>query len=93
MFPPEYRGGAFVAFHGSWNRSPLPQDGYKVVFVGLRGSQLDTTWTTFADDFAGASKDPGAADHRPVGLAEGPEGALYISDDQGGRIWRVVAVP
>jgi glucose/arabinose dehydrogenase len=93
MFPPEYRGGAFVAFHGSWNRSPLPQDGYKVVFVGLRGSQLDTTWTTFADDFAGGRKDPAGADHRPVGLAEGPEGALYISDDQGGRIWRVVAVP
>ena len=46
-------------------------------------------YVIFADGFAGAEKAPGRASHRPAGLAMGPDGALYISDDQKGRIWRV----
>jgi mono/diheme cytochrome c family protein len=46
-------------------------------------------FVVFADGFAGAVKEPDRAAHRPTGLTVGPDGALYIADDQGGRIWRV----
>jgi len=88
-FPGPYRGGAFIAFHGSWNRAPLPQGGYNVVFQPLADGKPSGKFVVFADGFAGAIKEPGAAAHRPSGLAIGPDGALYISDDQRGRIWRV----
>lgn len=89
-FPASYRGGAFIGFHGSWNRAPEPQAGYNVVFQPFSGGKPAGKYQVFADGFAGASKQPGTARHRPSGLAVGPEGALYISDDTGGRIWRVV---
>jgi glucose/arabinose dehydrogenase/cytochrome c5 len=89
QFPTAYRGGAFIAFHGSWNRAPLPQGGYNVVFQPLADGKAAGPFVVFADGFAGAVKDPGQAAHRPSGLAVGPDGALYISDDQRGRIWRV----
>jgi glucose/arabinose dehydrogenase len=89
MFPERYRGGAFIAFHGSWNRAPMPQAGYKVVFVPRGATGFGPAYETFADGFAGGNLDPGGAVHRPVGLAQGPDGALYITDDQRGRIWRV----
>jgi glucose/arabinose dehydrogenase len=89
QFPAAFRGGAFIAFHGSWNRAPKPQQGYKVVFVPFRDGAPTGTGTTFADGFAGPDVSPNGARHRPVGLATGPDGALYISDDAGGRIWRV----
>jgi glucose/arabinose dehydrogenase/cytochrome c5 len=88
-FPAAYRGGAFIAFHGSWNRAPFPQGGYNVVFQPLAGGKPSGTSVIFADGFAGAKKDPGGAAHRPSGVAAGPDGSLYISDDQNGRIWRV----
>lgn len=88
-FPPEYGGGAFIAFHGSWNRAPLPQGGYNVVFVPFAGETPSGDWEVFADGFAGADVSPQGADHRPAGLAVGPDGALYVSDDSGGRIWRI----
>jgi glucose/arabinose dehydrogenase/mono/diheme cytochrome c family protein len=88
-FPAAYRGGVFIAFHGSWNRAPLPQGGYNVVFQPLADGKSSGPYVVFADGFAGAVKDPGQAAHRPTGLAVGPDGALYISDDQHGRIWRV----
>ncbi|HKJ92757.1 MAG TPA: PQQ-dependent sugar dehydrogenase, partial [Longimicrobiales bacterium] len=90
QFPESFRGGAFIAFHGSWNRAPMPQQGYKVVFVPFRDGAPAGKGTTFADGFAGPDVSPGDALHRPVGLAVGPDGSLYISDDAGGRIWRVV---
>jgi glucose/arabinose dehydrogenase/mono/diheme cytochrome c family protein len=89
QFPAAYRGGVFIAFHGSWNRAPFPQDGYNVVFQPLKNGKPSGRYVIFADGFAGAIKDPGQAAHRPSGLAVGPDGTLFISDDQHGRIWRV----
>jgi glucose/arabinose dehydrogenase len=89
QFPAAYNGGAFLAFHGSWNRAPGPQGGYNVVFQPLAGGQASGPFVIFADGFAGGDKQPGRAAHRPTGLAVGPDGALFIADDAGGRIWRV----
>lgn len=93
QFPASFRGGAFIAFHGSWNRAPMPQQGYKVVFVPFRDGAPTGTGTTFAGGFAGPDVSPNGAQHRPVGLALGPDGSLYVSDDAGGRIWRIVYRP
>jgi glucose/arabinose dehydrogenase len=90
QFPERYRGGAFIAFHGSWNRAPEPQAGYNVVFQPFSGGKPSGDYEVFADGFAGPRKQPGTARHRPSGLAVGPDGSLYVSDDTGGRIWRVV---
>ena len=89
QFPAHYGGGAFIAFHGSWNRAPFPQGGYNVVFVPFANGKPSGSYEIFADGFAGAVKQPGQAAHRPTGLAVGPDGALYITDDAHGRIWRV----
>jgi glucose/arabinose dehydrogenase len=91
-FPERYRGGAFIAFHGSWNRQPAEQGGYAVVFVPLDADgNVAGDWEIFADDFEGPEPitAPASAAHRPSGLAVGPDGALYIGDDVGGRIWKV----
>jgi glucose/arabinose dehydrogenase len=90
-FPAHYRNGAFIAFHGSWNRAPGPQGGYNVVFLPFGGGKpVDPAkFEIFADGFAGALKQPDRAEHRPVGLSLGPDGAIYIADDQGGRVWKV----
>lgn len=92
QFPQRYRGGAFIAFHGSWNRAPKPQQGYKVVFVPFKNGKPADEYQAFADGFKGKQvlQSPSAAQFRPVGLAQGPDGSLYISDSQQGRIWRVV---
>ncbi|MDT7828425.1 PQQ-dependent sugar dehydrogenase [Pricia sp. S334] len=92
QFPKRYRGGAFIAFMGSWNRAPLPQQGYKVVFVPFKEGRPYGDYETFTDGFAGVAPIPdrGAAKYRPMGLAVSPDGALYISDYKKGRIWRVV---
>jgi len=89
QFPIAYQGGAFIAFHGSWNRAPFPQGGYNVIFQPLASGKRTGKYVVFADGFAGAHKEPGSAAHGPSGLAVGPDGALYISDDAHGRIWRV----
>lgn len=94
QFPDRFRGGAFIAFHGSWNRAPLPQEGYNVVFVPFQNGSPGGEWTVFAEGFPGdVDRLPSDALHRPTGLAQGPDGSLYISDDAGGRIWRVTYQP
>jgi glucose/arabinose dehydrogenase len=89
QFPERYRGGALIAFHGSWNREM--QDGYCVVFVPMSNGRPSGQWEIFADDFEAPEPiaSPADAAHRPSGLAQGPDGALYITDDVGGRIWKV----
>jgi glucose/arabinose dehydrogenase/mono/diheme cytochrome c family protein len=91
-FPASYRNGVFIAFHGSWNRSPFAQAGYNVVFQPIAGDRTSGPCQVFADGFAGEVKNPEKAVHRPSGLALGPDGALYIADDNTGRIYRVVYV-
>src|ERR1700730_1730309 len=90
QFPARYRDGVFIAFHGSWNRAPYPQGGYNVVFQPLAGDHASGQCEIFADGFAGAVKSPANAEHRPSGLAVGPDGSLYVSDDIRGRIYRIV---
>lgn len=91
QFPPAFQGGAFVAFHGSWNRAPLPQDGYKVVFVPFKDGAPGTSWQVFADGFTGQEKlkSSGDAQYRPMGLAQDTDGSLYIAETVNGRIWKV----
>ena len=90
QFPASYRNGAFIAFHGSWNRAPLPQQGYKVVFVPFEGDTPAGDYETFAGaDTLETSRD---AEYRPTGLAQGPDGSLYITDSVQGKVWRIVYV-
>ena len=91
-FPEKYRNGAFIAFHGSWNRAPLEQKGYFVVFVPFKDGKVAGEWETFAGGFAGIKpiSSPGDAKHRPTGLAIGPDGALYVADSVKGKIWKIV---
>jgi glucose/arabinose dehydrogenase len=90
QFPPQYKGGAFIAFHGSWNRAPKPQGGYLVAFVPFANGSHQGEYETFANDFAGTpSPQPTTAKYRPSGLAVAPDGSLYVSDDLHGRIWHI----
>jgi glucose/arabinose dehydrogenase len=91
QFPEKYRNGAFIAFHGSWNRAPEPQAGFFVVFVPFTNGKPAGTWEVFADGFAGRTNiaGPGDAKHRPTGLAQGPDGSLYVTDDTNGTIWKI----
>jgi glucose/arabinose dehydrogenase/mono/diheme cytochrome c family protein len=90
QFPARYRGGVFIAFHGSWDRAPYPQGGYNVVFEPLRDGRASGTCEVFASGFAGAIESPAGALHRPSGVAVGPHGSLYVADDVRGTIYRIV---
>lgn len=91
QFPAKYKNGAFIAFHGSWNRAPEPQAGYFVVFQPFVNGKPSGKWEVFADGFAGTAEDKakGQAMHRPCGLAQGPDGSLYVSDDSKGSIYKI----
>jgi glucose/arabinose dehydrogenase len=88
MFPAKYRNGAFIAFHG---QSPELKKGYLVAFVPFVNGKPSGKWEIFADNFAGTDlvKPTGPIQHRPCGLAQGPDGALYVSDDLGGTIYKI----
>lgn len=92
QFPARYKKGAFVAFHGSTNRSPYPQAGYIVAFIPFENGKPTKQWEVFADGFAGVDTIVNMHDakYRPMGLAEGPDGSLYISESKQGKIWRII---
>ncbi len=92
LFPEKYKNGAFIAFHGSWNRAPLPQAGFFVAFVPFKNGKPTGNWEVFADGFAGMDEvmNPADAKHRPMGLAQGPDGALYVTSSTTGKIWKVM---
>lgn len=89
QFPERYRNGAFIAFHGPVTPRRADPGGYAVVFVPMSAAgEVTGEWELFADDFEVPT--PGTDQiGRPSGLAIGPDGALYIGDDAGGRIWKV----
>jgi len=87
QFPAKYKNGAFIAFHGSWNRPPEPQYGYFVVFQPFKNGVPSGEWEVFADGFAGENIN--RAKYRPCGLAQGPDGSIYVTDDNAGMIWKV----
>lgn len=82
QFPVAYRGAALIAEHGSWNRSS--KVGYRVVAVMLDGDRA-TGETVLVDGFLKGQDASG----RPVDLLQLPDGSVLISDDQGGRLWRL----
>lgn len=90
MFPEKYKNGAFVAFHGSWNRAPH-QAGFYVAFVPFKNGVPSGDWEIFANGFAQNPDpvSPNDAKYRPCGLAQGPDGSLYVSDDSHGAIFRI----
>ncbi|WP_460977905.1 PQQ-dependent sugar dehydrogenase [Spirosoma knui] len=107
QFPARYKNGAFVCFHGSWNRAPMKQGGYFVAFIPFgKDGRPSGKYEVFAENFAGVPElgkpgetanagkldlaSPGDAKHRPMGLAQGPDGSLYITDSVQGTVWRVM---
>jgi len=86
--PTKYRDGAFIVFHGSWNRAPLPQQGFKVVFQPMSNGRASGDYEVFIDGFY-ANGQPTALGGRPTALSQGPKGELYLSDDSRGRIWKI----
>jgi len=92
QFPARYKNGAFIAFHGSTNRGPYPQAGYFVCFVPFKNGEPTGDWEVFADGFAGIDTivNVSNAVSRPMGIAMGPDGSLYLTESNKGKIWRIL---
>lgn len=92
QYPYRYKHGAFITFHGSTNRGPYPQAGYFIAFVPFKDGQPSGPWEVFADGFGGVDPIVNVTDavYRPMGIAMGPDGSLYISDTEKGKIWRIM---
>ena len=92
QFPERYKNGAFIAFHGSTIRAPYPQAGYFIGFVPFKNGVPSGEFEVFADGFAGVDTiiNTSDADYRPMALAMGPDGSLYIGESEKGKIWRVM---
>lgn len=93
QFPDRYGGGMFVAFHGSRFEPEATGDlpGYQVGFLPFEDGAPGDDFETFASGFAGSERPlPDEAAARPVGVALANDGSLYISDDYGGKLWRVI---
>ena len=88
MFPERYKNGAFIAFH---NQSPELKKGFFIAFVPFKNGKPNGEWEIFLDNFAGMdlTNPTDGLKHRPCGLAQGPDGSLYVCDDFGGSIFRV----
>jgi glucose/arabinose dehydrogenase len=84
LFPPEYKNGAFIGQHGSWNR--VPRSGYKVIFVPFKAGKPDGRPMDILTGFIGPDD---KARGRPVGVAIDKAGALLVADDVGNIVWRV----
>jgi len=84
QFPAHYRAGAFMTFHGSWNRAPRPQEGFRIAFVPFdeKGNAVGT-YEAFALNARGTK-------FRMGGIAVAPDGSLYVSETDVGRIWRII---
>lgn len=89
QFPQRYRDGAFVALHGSLFHAPLAPAGYSVAFVPSSTLKAGGPVETFAKGAGRSIRNPLTQAIRPSGLAIDSTGALYFSDDNSGRIWRV----
>jgi mono/diheme cytochrome c family protein len=92
QYPDRYKNGAFIAFHGSTNRAPYPQSGYFIAFVPFKDGQPSGEWEVFADGFAGVDPIVNVSDavYRPMGIAMGPDGSLYVAETEKGKIWRIM---
>ncbi|MCK5441683.1 MAG: PQQ-dependent sugar dehydrogenase [Maribacter sp.] len=92
MFPEKYKDGAFIAFHG---QSPELKKGYLVAFVPFKDGKPSGEWEVFADNFSGIdlANPDGPVQHRPCGLAQGPDGELYVCDDLGGTLYKISYEP
>lgn len=92
QFPERYKSGAFIAFHGSTNRAPYPQSGYFIGFIPFENGKPTGAWEVFADGFAEVDPIVNVSDaiYRPMGIAMGPDGSLYIAETEKGKIWRII---
>jgi glucose/arabinose dehydrogenase len=84
QFPPAYRGVAFAAQHGSWNRRY--RVGYKVISVPVRNGRPTGEYDDFMTGFVTSE---GTVWGRPVGVAVGKDGALFVTDDGSDSVWCV----
>jgi glucose/arabinose dehydrogenase len=93
QFPAKYRGGALIAFHGSWNRKPEERPG-AIVFQPFVNGKPSGKFEVFADGFSVTPvTDMSKYTGRPDGVAEAPDGSLYITDSVKGKVWRVFYRP
>ncbi|HEY0263050.1 MAG TPA: hypothetical protein VGC07_00880 [Granulicella sp.] len=90
-FPSHYKQGAFIAFHGSWNRAPLPMEPSNITFQPFVNGKPSGKGEIFASGFAGKPQimNPNDAVARADGIAEAPDGTLFITDSQKGKVWHV----
>ncbi len=84
QFPAEFKGDAFVSLHGSWNRAK--RTGYKVVRLLMKDGKPTGVYEDFLTGFVA---DDASVWGRPVDVAVTKDGALLVTDDEGGAIWRV----
>ncbi len=89
MFPEKYKHGAFIVFH---NQSQPLKKGFMVAFVPFANGKPAGAWEEFAGNFVGVelSNTAESLKYRPIGLAQGPDGALYVADDLKGAIFKIV---
>jgi glucose/arabinose dehydrogenase len=91
QLPDHYKNGSFIAFHGSTNRAPYPQSSYFIGFVPFKNGAPSGPYEVFADGFAGIDPIVNVSDavYRPMGIAMGPDGSIYIAETEKGKIWKI----